>query len=288
MKKTIACIVAFLLFICVLGLAACGQVLDAGSSGESASALRVSYIDVGKGDCILVQADDSSVLIDTGYKKTADDVLAYLSSQGVDHLDAIILTHYDRDHVEGVRKIGEGVDVGAIYLPGYVGSDNNYQSCVSSVAALGVPVSEVMEELTLNVGNAHLTVYPSKVAYVPATDDEEGNDNDVSLVAALVNGSDSYLFAGDLEEEGIAAYLAAKHGQYDVLKMPHHGRRASNTSDFIGDVKPQIAVITDSKKESADKKVIKLLESADVETYRTSTDGTVVVESDGSGTYAVR
>lgn len=254
----------------------------------SSSSLRVSYIDVGKGDCMLVQGGDVSVLIDAGYEKTATDVLSCLRAQGVGHLDALVITHYDRDHVGGIRRIGESVDVGIVYLPGYEGSDNNYRLCMSHVKAIGVPSKQVTKTLKLSLGNARLTVYPSTVAYVPGTDDgEEGNDNDVSLVVTLTNGSDSYLFAGDLEEDGIDAYLAARHGRFDVLKVPHHGDRSSNTGDFLDSVQPKIAVITDAKKDPANKKVLKLLRSAEVETYRTSTDGTVVVESDGTGTYVV-
>lgn len=302
MKKFLACIAAVLFAVVLLGLAACGGVPSTESVGDSstgfttgrtkapaatlASSLRVSFIDVGKGDCTLVQAGDASVLIDTGYENTAGDVLSHLRTQGVSHLDAMVITHYDRDHIGGIRAIGEGVDVGTVYLPGYEGADKNYRSCTSAVKALGAPTRQVTKELALDLGNARLAVFPSGVVYKPGTGGGEGNDNDASLVATLINGRDSYLFAGDLEEDGIAAYLKAKRGQFDVVKMPHHGRRSSNTADFLDEVQPQIAVITDAEKDPANKKVLKLLDSAGVETYRTSTNGTVVVESTGNGTYS--
>ena len=115
----------------------------------------------------------------------------------------------------------------------------------------------------------------------------EGNDNDMSLVATLAHGRDSYLFAGDLEEEGIRAYLAAGHGSFDVLKMPHHGEYSPGISELLDDVRPKIAAITDSVSDAADKKTLKLLKSAGVRTYRTSVDGTIIIDSDGSGTYSV-
>ena len=313
MRRTFMLVIALVLMVCLLGISACGQSSDdktnrqptaspsdetAGSTAASATtqsanpgaspSLRVSYIDVGKGDCMLVQANGAAILIDAGYDKTAKDVLSLLQEQGIKQLDAVVLTHYDRDHVSGIYDIGKGVDIGTIYLPGYEGSDDNYYECIDAVEKLEVPSKLVTKKLDLNVGGARLTVYPSTVTYQPGSDDgEEGNDNDMSLVATLTNGSDSYLFAGDLEEEGIDAYLAGKHGTFDVLKMPHHGRNSSNTEDFVDDVRPQIAIITDSKKESADKKVTKLLKSYDAEAYRTSKDGTIVVESDGNGNYQV-
>ena len=305
MKASFALMFSMLSAAILLTLASCGQAEvaeyavgsnehsvagrsshDAGSV-DSASHLRVSIIDVGKGDCILLQAGDSAVLIDTGYENTAADVLAHLKDQGVSSLDAMIITHYDRDHIDGIRTIGEAVGVGTVYLPGYEGSDKNYRSCVLAVKSLDVPSQEVTEEFSLRMGNARLAVFPSRVAYQPGTGKAEGNDNDMSLVATLTNGLDSYLFAGDLEEDGIAAYLAADHGTFDVLKMPHHGQRSSNTQEFLEGVRPQIAIITDAKKDPADKKTLKLLKSAGVKTYRTGTDGTIVIESDGDGTYAV-
>ncbi|MBR3318346.1 MAG: MBL fold metallo-hydrolase [Atopobiaceae bacterium] len=275
MKKLFVCIVVCLMgFVCAsVGLAA-------------PSTLRVSYIDVGKGDCILVRAGDVSVLIDSGYENTADDVLAQLRAEGVKQLDAMVVTHYDRDHVGGIRAIGESVPIRNVYLPSYEGADKNYRSCISAVKALGVPSQLVTRETAINVGGARLTVFPSGVAYVPGANGDEGNDNDASLVATLTNGRDSYLFAGDLEEEGVAAYLKGRHGQFDVLKMPHHGGASKNLDEFLDDVRPKVAVITDAKKDAASKKTLKLLKSAGAEVWRTSTEGTVV-ESDGSGTYAV-
>ncbi len=305
MKTFLPLMLAVVSAVCLLTLAACGRAYDTGSANGStagseagqtavptyalpvSSRLRVTVIDVGKGDCILLQSDGAAVLIDTGYESTAGDVVSHLRDQGVSSLDAMIITHYDRDHIEGIRPIGEAVSVGTIYLPEYQGADKNYRTCVKSVEALGAATQRVTKELVLPIGNARLTVFPSRVAYDPGSDKEEGNDNDMSLVAALVNGRDSYLFAGDLEEEGIDAYLEANHGRFGVLKMPHHGQHSSNTSKLLDDVRPQIALITDAEEDPASKKTLKLLKAADVQTYRTGEDGTITVESDGSGAYSV-
>ena len=257
--------------------------------GARPTGLRVTIIDVGKGDCILVQTPAMAILIDTGYKDTADQVLETLGDQGVERLDAMIITHYDRDHVEGMREIGRGMGVGAIYLPGYEGNDKNYRTCMKAVRALGVKTSRVIEPLTLDLGlgDARLTVLPSGVQYEPGTRFVEGNDNDMSLVAKLTYGDDSYLFAGDLKEAGIASYLAHDHGHFGVLKVPHHGRYCAGSQAFLDAVRPQVAVITDSDEDEAQNKVLKLLKSVGARTLRTSVHGTVVVESDGHGAYTV-
>ena len=86
---------------------------------SGAEGVRMTTMDVGKGDCILVQAGASSVLIDTGYENTSSKVVSYLRGQGVSRIDYLVVTHYDRDHVGGLRAIGEAFDIGAVLLPGY-------------------------------------------------------------------------------------------------------------------------------------------------------------------------
>ena len=253
----------------------------------AAKGIRVSCIDVGKGDCILVQAGASAVLIDTGYRDTSRAVCSCLQEQGIVRLDAIILTHYDRDHVEGLRPVAEAVPTDVVYLPGYEGSDKNYSTTMAAIDDLGLATQRVTDEMTLELGEARMVVYPSGVDYVPGSGGDEGNDNDASLVIALTCDDDSYLFAGDLEEEGIDAFLGAGRGHFDVLKMPHHGEKSANSDELIDAVGPQVVLITDSDDEPADKKVLKLLKKAGVDVRRTSTDGTIVVESDGTGSYEV-
>ena len=255
--------------------------------GSAVQGTRVTCVDVGKGDCILVQAGSSAVLIDTGYQNTADEVLQVLQEQGVSHLDALILTHYDKDHVSGLAAIADALAADTVYLPGYVGSDKNYKATMATVDDLDLPTRQVTDEVRLALGNAQLAIYPSGVAYVPGTGGDEGNDNDASLVVTLTCGEDSYLFAGDLEKEGIEAYLRAGYGDFDVIKMPHHGEGEGNTDELIDDVQPSIALITDSADDPADKKVLKLLKKQGVDTYRTSECGTIVIESDGTGAYEV-
>ena len=281
-----------LLVMLAIPLFGCGESLPSASvsSGRDAPAVqgtRVTCIDVGKGDCILVQAGSSAVLIDTGYQSTAGEVLEVLHEQGVGHLDATILTHYDRDHVSGLAAIAEVLTPGTVYLPGYAGSDKNYKSTMETVDDLGLAAQRVTTEVQLALGEGRLTIYPSSVAYVPGAGGDEGNDNDASLVVTLTCGDDSYLFAGDLEKEGIEAYLRAGYGGFDVIKMPHHGEGEGNTDVLIDDVQPSIALITDSTDDPADKKVLKLLKKQGGDTYRTSECGTIVIESNGTGAYEV-
>ena len=299
MKKLYPLALFGLLAVALLLFAGCGQAerSSGGASNMSASissnaqgsqsGIRVTAIDVGKGDSILVQAGTSSMLIDTGYENTSNDVVSYLRSQGVDHLDCLVITHYDRDHVGGLRAVGKALDIEAIYLPNYEGADKHYRSVVAAIDDLGLPAQQITEKRMFELGGASLAILPSGVAFVPDAKGDEGNDDDLSLVTTLTFGSDSYLFAGDLEMEGIVAYLERGLGHFDVLKMPDHGKKSGNSDDFLAAVQPKIAIVTDAVDDPASKKVLNLLKNSGVDTYRTSDYGTVVVESAGTGSYSV-
>ena len=301
MKKIVLLVLAIVSALALLGVAGCGQSQNQSQSqgvsksrslgqsegGSQVNGVRVSVIDVGKGDCILLQSGSSAALIDSGYADTANKVLSYLRAQGVKNLDFIVLTHYDRDHIGGVGPIAEELPVGEVYLPGYEGSDKNYRTLMAAIERLGLSTRQVTKDLSLKLGDAKLDLFPSSVKYVPGKGGDEGNDNDMSLVASLISGNDSYLFAGDLEKEGIEAYLDKRHGHFDVLKMPHHGQRCSLTDELLEDVQPKIAVITDSSDDPADKKTLKLLDEIGADTYSTSKSGTIVIQGDGAGNYSV-
>ena len=158
---------------------------------------------------------------------------------------------------------------------------------MSAIEGLGLTTRRVDKVLPLRLGSALLSVCPSGVAFIPDAKGDEGNDNDLSLVTSLTCGGDTFMFTGDLEKDGIEAYLNAGHGRFDVLKVPCHGEKCSCTEEFLDDVQPRIAVITDSVDDPAAKKTLKLLAERGIDTYRTSVDGTIVVQGDGAGNFTV-
>ena len=268
------------------GNAAADTASDSGSdlqSGQDESLLQAVFFDVGKGDCILLTMGQDHVLLDAGYEETWQLVTKELLSRGIDTLDAMIITHYDKDHVGGAAEIASEIPVGTFYLPDYTGDTDKCGDLLTLIQTEDLQAVRVNEEKKLSVGSAQLLILPALVAYDPLLE----NDNDASLIVEVFYGDDAWLLPGDIEEEAIDAWLAVNTEEFDVLKMPHHGRKEKNSKDLIKNVSPSIAVITDSDEDQASDKVLKKLEKEDAEIYRSSTDGTITVTGRGEDVFEV-
>jgi len=258
-----------------------------GMNHKDNGVLTVKFIDVGKGDCILLEKDGEYMLIDTGYDATATSVLYYLQSYGVERLESMIITHYDKDHVGGAYYLAQNLEIGRIYLPAYEGSSKAYNNLMSVIDEKGIVYTRVTEDQTFSDLALLITIYASGVEYEAGSDEEEGNDNDCSLVVSVVYGKDSYLFAGDIEKDGIKSYLSEHSETYDILKIPHHGKNAKNSETFITTVSPIVAVITDSVDEPADEAVLDVLDNYSIAYYQSSVKGDITITSNGTGEYEV-
>lgn len=261
----------------------CGSKSD--QKSETDPQLRVTSIDVGKGDCILISKGDKNIMIDTGYEDTADKIISYMKEQGTDKLDYLIVTHYDKDHVGGAAKIAENILVDKILLPDVEGRSCYYKALMNVISDKQISFTQVSEDISFTLGEVCFKVLASDVEY--ELSGEEWNDNDISLVITAVYKKDSYLFAGDLEKDGIKSFLAKDEGSFDVIKMPHHGQNSKKTDELIEAVSPKLAVITDSNEEPAEDKVLSLLEDQKAEVYRSSVNGNITIISNGTGQYKV-
>lgn len=252
-----------------------------GSSSDTK--VEAVFFDVGKGDCILFTCGDSHVMIDAGYEETSDDILKELKKRDVESLDAMIITHYDKDHVGGAAEIASSIPVDMIYLPDYDGDPDKCGDLLNLIDSEKLSHTRVASTEEFDADGVDFKVHPALVSYDPKIK----NDNDASLIIEVFCGDDQWLLPGDIEEEAIAAWLETNQQEYDVLKYPHHGRKESNSSDFISNVSPKVTVITDSKDKHASKKVLNMMNESEVDVYRSSENGTITITGGGNEEFVV-
>ena len=251
---------------------------------------RVSFIDVGQGDCALVElASGRKILIDGGgtYDNRFDIgrrvVAPYLWNKGIRDLDLVVLSHPHPDHMNGLTSIARKFHVSEMWENGQDPGTAGYRDLKQTIEDRGIRC-RTMEAgaKTERIGDADVRVlHPApglpergKKAYII--------ENNRSLVVRMETEGKVFLFAGDIEA-GAEAALARKYGhdlKCDLLKVPHHGSKSSSTDTFVSMTRPEIAVVTVGKGNryrQPSEDVIARFEKNGTQAYRTDTHGAVVV-----------
>jgi competence protein ComEC len=181
----------------------------------------VAACDVGQGDAMLVRSHDQVALIDTGPDPALLDFC--LATLGLNHIDLLVLTHFDLDHVGGSSAVTGRV--GSMLVGPSSGPDDD--RVVQLLADAGAAVHQVARGDSGRLGDLAWNVLwpPRQTAGV-----EPGNAASVTVAFAPVPGCTdgclSGIFLGDLGEESQSRMRAATAlGQVDVVKVSHHGSR---------------------------------------------------------------
>ena len=202
-------------------------------------------VSAGKADAILLGGDGWAALVDAGYARSRGKILAAMRQMGVTRLDAVFLTHTDRDHAEGLEWLAESeIEVGAWYASAmFMGVKEKKHPAVQAAKARGQEVVWLRAGDSVPLENAVFSVLaPSE----PASD----KDNNNSLVMMLESADGRVLLAGDMElpEEAILLGSGADLS-CDVLKTAHHGDDDANSEAFLRAAAPEIAVFSTSSAE---------------------------------------
>ena len=258
-------------------LSGCGETeVPAQTETAERTELTVYCFSAGKADAFLLYTEDSAVLIDTGESGFGKTILAYMEAHGIGKLDCLIITHFDKDHVGGAKKILESVQVDRVLQSNCPKDASAYNKYVSALDALGMEAETVREILTFELDGVTYTVDPP--AQETYAEDESNNS---SLIVSVENGQNRLLFAGDAEDLRLTEFLSGDPGHYDFLKVPYHGHWQSTLGALLKAVSPTAAVITSSDEEPEDEQTLDLLAQYGVETCLTRL-APVVLRSDGS------
>lgn len=245
-----------------------------GLLGHSAPQMRLSVLDIGKADAILITLKGHAVLVDTGTEESAQTVLHALAAQKVTQLDALIISHFDQDHIGGAAAVLAEIPVRAVYQPDY---EKDTAACADYRRALEAydgALITVRERKNVDVGKMRFVILP------PERSVQARSSNDQSLVTALYYGRTSFLLPGDAARQRLQELIDGDIGTFDVLKVPHHGILEENSLAFVQMVSPKYAVVTAPDKAYADEAIIAQLcaVGADV---RATCGGMVNCFSDG-------
>jgi len=236
--------------------------------------MRVTFIDVGQGDAVLVQAPSgAAVLVDGGEDERvlAED----LRSRGVRYLDAVVMSHPEKDHVGGLDGAMDVCEVGMLVHPGTEGG-RAAEELFGRAAEEGVRMEIMRRGQSLSIGELELE------ALAPTSEVcGELPTNDSSLVLRVEGPGLSLLLTGDVEEAGEALLLRnPSEIRCDILKVPHHGGFCEENEEFFEIIDPELAVIcvgNDNSYGHPSRSTIAALERLGCGVYRTDNCGDIVV-----------
>lgn len=242
--------------------------------------LYVYYLDVKQGDSTVIKYRDKAIMIDTGgitsFKQEewkmrkkyylTDNSITFLKSIGINHLDYLILTHGDYDHMGEAINLVENFKIEKVIFN--CGEFNELeQDLIKILDEKKIPYYSCIKEL--NIDDNKLYFLNNK---------DYGNENDNSSVIYTKLNNHKFLFMGDagvdVEEDLIQKYNLKN---IDVLKVGHHGSRASSSKNFINKIEPKYSIISVGKNNRyghPNKEVLKNLEDSKI--YRTDQYGSIM------------
>lgn len=285
---------------CAVGLTVCGLFLkqeeppDVGEENvvppvvekqdrEEATSVKQRYLKLicpklsTAADAFLLMTGESAVLIDTGEELSADTILMLMEENGVKRLNALILTHFDKDHIGGAAEILLRVPVDTLYRPAQDGDSPQYAALAAALKKNSAKVVKLTKTDVLTLDGVTYTLYP------PLEKKYKKNQQNNSSIITSVTTEDghSLLFMGDAEKARVKEFIDRQYDgiAYEFLKIPHHGRDPKPLSKILDAFEPKFALVTSSKQEPEDSKLLKSLSDEGVETYLTR-EGTVTILCD--------
>jgi competence protein ComEC len=235
--------------------------------------MTVTFFDVGKADSIVINTENSTVIIDCGEKGDGKEIVQFLEDKGITTVDYLIITHYDKDHVGGASKVIKSLDVKNVLAPDYDEESDEVEKYQKALAVKNITPQRLTSDISFELdGASYDIIAPEETFY------GEDNDNDFSLVTKMVYHDVSFLFTGDAMEQRLDEIMDI--GKCNLLKVPYHGRKLDNFKDFLQNVQPDCAVVCTSANEFSSK-TENALSDLNIKTYATCYNGRITASSNG-------
>lgn len=233
-------------------------------------AFRFTAVDVGQGQCLILQNDGKYYMVDCGGDtgdKAADKASQLLLSQGIFRLDGLIITHYDEDHAGGADQLLSRIPADTVYLP-VIDGDNAIRNTLSQ--KYSEKIQWVEQKLLLN--EAEITIYPSE---------NKADANESSLCILFQPEDCDILITGDRSFDGEEELMQqVSLPDLEILVAGHHGSRTSTSLELLKATCPELVLISVGANNRYGHPTQETLERLNIFgclVYRTDLEGTIIL-----------
>lgn len=230
---------------------------------------HMTVLDVGQGQCIVLQSDGKTFLVDCGGsddEETADTAAEYLLARGIWHLDGVILTHFDKDHSGGLQYLLGRVPADVLLVPDC--PDEN--GILSQLTSLSEQTLALRDDVQITYGITKISVFGPVVP-------DSGNES--SLAVLFQRGSCDILITGDRTAFGERILLkTADIPRLDVLVAGHHGSKHSTCAELLEATQPKRVMISvgDNSYGHPAEELLQRLREAGCKVQRTDLQGDIL------------
>ena len=202
----------------------------------------VHVVDVGQGQAVLLAGrGGGTVLLDTGDDRGREGtraLLRHLAFLGVRRLDALVLSHGDRDHAGGAASVLRALPTGRLLLPPGLLDSPSAAALREAATRRGVPVLPVARGFRARYrGVEILVLHPSPGSRTDGNETSLVVLGRVAGLTVLVPGD-----AGKVAEPAFVPWLRGRH--VDLLVPGHHGAGSATGRSLLAAAPPILAAIS--------------------------------------------
>lgn len=268
-----------------------GQPPSTATGLENDLVATFALLDVGQAvSALLVTEDGYSLIYDTGrsISDTTDTILPFLDNYGVNEIDIAIVSHPHQDHIGGLPTLLESIPIGLYVDPVLETTNQTYLRSLETIEELGIETAMARQGDTYSLGaDVELEIlWPTDELLLNSDGTHRLNDN--STVVRIDIGDVSILLTGDTERDAENILVDTMGGDLDVdiLLAGHHGSNTSSHEPFLNATSPSVALISagrDNQYGHPHTEVMQRLRQNQIEIYRNDVDGTIIIQTDGTG-----
>jgi len=234
----------------LFGLALCASLFIQAAPNLSLAngEFRATVLDVGQGTAVLIETASKRLLYDTGPIQGKDNagqriILPYLRGRGIDHIDRMVISHSDSDHIGGAASLLQ-----EIIFASMMGSLPSTSPLLPNLETRQVPSIPCRfgQQWSWDGVDFHIW-HPHEDALFEER--QSRKPNEMSCVLEVRNQTTSFWLTGDVEKQGEADITArldqsALHGLKDkslIFMAPHHGSKTSSSLELLSTLSPNLA-----------------------------------------------